>query len=117
MYFWMKSFYSAIKHFFKFCKFRNFGTFIPKFFYFSKSSTRADNIYFEETKESKIERINQLKFDYFIDDLMEILKAIDNSSKKILYNPHQSLVQDKEIINMTHWNIFETILTNSSSYI
>ena len=43
------------------------------------------NIFFEETKEKKIQRIEELKCSHFIDDLPEILNLINPKVERILY--------------------------------
>lgn len=54
-----------------------------------KSGTSFRKVYFELTKEEKIQRIVSLKCTHFIDDLPEILLAdgIPGNIKKILFDP------------------------------
>ncbi|TRZ48139.1 hypothetical protein D4S03_10275, partial [bacterium] len=54
-----------------------------------KSGMSAGQIYFELTKEEKIQRIVSLNCTHFIDDLPEILLAdgISGNIKKILFDP------------------------------
>jgi hypothetical protein len=48
-----------------------------------------DNIYFCESKNSKINKIVSLKCDLFVDDLKEILNSehLSSNTKKVLYSP------------------------------
>ena len=71
-----------------------------------------NNIYFEETKESKIRRIHQLKCTHYIDDLPEILTALDDSITKIHYNPEDGVCKEDHI-NMKNWDMLEQILKDS----
>ena len=48
---------------------------------------KRDDIFFESTKELKIERIFKEKCEIFIDDLPEILNLIDPRIDRILYSP------------------------------
>ena len=48
---------------------------------------KSDDIFFEVTKELKIQRIKDENCSVFIDDLPEILDNIDNDIYKILYSP------------------------------
>ena len=45
------------------------------------------DVYFEETKEKKVDRIRDCKCTHFIDDLPEILEMIDGKIVKVLYCP------------------------------
>lgn len=49
----------------------------------------AENIFFEPTKEKKLERIAQLKCDVFVDDLPEIISSpnFPGSASAILFDP------------------------------
>jgi hypothetical protein len=49
------------------------------------------NIFFEESRDKKIERIRRLKCDYFIDDLVEVLTdpSFPKKTARILFDPHK----------------------------
>tara|TARA_B100001063_G_scaffold227750_1_gene238525 strand:- start:21 stop:632 length:612 start_codon:yes stop_codon:yes gene_type:complete len=47
------------------------------------------HVFFLKTKEEKIKKIVQLKCDYFIDDLEEILKKLPKKIKKIHFDPYK----------------------------
>ena len=54
------------------------------------------DIFFEPTKEEKIERIKNTKCNFYVDDLPEILENIGNDVKKILYTNNKK-VEDNNI--------------------
>ena len=43
------------------------------------------DIFFEAEMESKIKKINELKFKIFVDDLIHILECIENNTTKVLF--------------------------------
>jgi hypothetical protein len=49
------------------------------------------NIFFEVSRDKKIERIKRLKCDYFIDDLVEVLTdpSFPKKTERILFDPHK----------------------------
>ena len=47
------------------------------------------HVFFLQTKEEKIEKIIELKCDYFIDDLAEILKKLPKKIKAIHFDPYK----------------------------
>ena len=70
-----------------------------------KNKIDQKNIYFENSIESKIERIKKLKLDFFIDDLEKVLnhKKFPKDCKKILFG----LNKDKKIISFLNWKLIE----------
>ena len=60
-----------------------------------------NDIYFEETKEKKIQRIKDIYCTHFIDDLPEILDMIDIDLVKIQYDPNHS--SSSKYIKMNDW--------------
>jgi len=52
----------------------------------------TEDVFFEATRADKIDRINKLACDFFIDDLEEVLldKSLDNSVTKILFQRNAS---------------------------
>lgn len=72
------------------------------------------NIFFEATKEEKLERINSVGCDVYLDDLPEILLAdmFPDKTKRFLFDPDKKynvhLNSDLQIINS--WNDFKNIL-------
>jgi len=61
-----------------------------------------NRIFFELTKEKKVERIIETGCTHYIDDLMEILKLLPDTMHKILFSPNGSPVVPK------HWSILKS---------
>ena len=53
-------------------------------------------------------------FDFFIDDLKEILELIDFCKNKVLYDPNLEGIAMPNTIRMTHWNQLEKIIDEHS---
>jgi thiamine kinase-like enzyme len=72
------------------------------------------NIYFHNTKEEKVERINKENYFYFIDDLTEILKhsLLNNDTRKILFDPNlaYSKFPEERIEIATTWAEIEDFI-------
>ena len=51
---------------------------------------KYEDIYFEPTKEAKLDNINNSGCSYFIDDLPDILKYVDKKINRVLYLNNQS---------------------------
>lgn len=64
------------------------------------------NIYFEPTKEKKVDRVRQLEIDLFIDDLPEILLMISTvtNSKTYLFDPNKINPRDRNYIIHNSWD-------------
>ena len=62
---------------------------LKKYNFFEKSflDWGFSNVYFEDTKPSKISRISALKCTHYLDDLPEIIENLDPSIHGIWYNP------------------------------
>ncbi len=73
--------------------------------FFSNFKFKISDIHFENTKSKKIDKINSIGFDYFIDDLEEIFlnKKWSNKTTPILFNK-KSNVMDKKIVQCSSWN-------------
>lgn len=80
------------------------------FFGTSGLSIPLENVFFELTKEDKVNKIKDLGCTHYIDDLPEILNMIDPRIKKILYNPFNFAIKEKDTINMRSWNFLEYCL-------
>jgi len=63
-----------------------------------------ESVFFETTKESKVERIEKLKCSHYIDDLPEILQMLPKKISKILYDPHNRSARSKDWVNMNAWS-------------
>ena len=73
-----------------------------------------DQVFFEESKDAKIRRIEQIGCTHYIDDLTDILEKIPNRIKRILYDPGKKKSKEelskKELIRLASWeNLKETI--------
>jgi hypothetical protein len=70
-----------------------------------KSGISSRQVYFELTKEEKIQRIVSLKCTHFIDDLPEILLAvgIPDNIKKILFDPSGDFQNVSDIERKMSW--------------
>jgi len=62
----------------------------------------ASQVFFEVTKEEKINRIVQIGCTHYLDDLPEILEMIPDGINKILFSPN-----GEEIIN-TNWTVIRS---------
>ena len=80
--------------------------------FFSADGLRMskDNVYFELTKESKINRIEILGCTHYVDDLPEILMLLNNNIKKIHYNPTKNLSYEDKFENLYDWQNISQIL-------
>ena len=69
-----------------------------------------DQVFFEESKQNKANRIAALNCTHFIDDLPEILSLLpcDNISK-ILYNPNSNY-DNHNYLNLTSWREIDKLL-------
>ena len=66
------------------------------------SSIKEDEVFFEVTKEDKINRIVQIGCTHYLDDLPEILEMIPDDINKILFSPN-----GEEIIN-SNWTVIRS---------
>ena len=68
----------------------------------SQSPLKKEDIYFAETRSKKVTKINELKCDYFIDDLNEVFQEnhFSKKVKKILFDDH---VLNKKVISLSDW--------------
>ena len=70
-----------------------------------KSLIHHDNIFFEETKNGKIARINEVKCDYFIDDLPEIClhNKLEKTVHPILFDS-SNILENIPVERFTTWD-------------
>jgi len=73
------------------------------FFDEDKLAWKSDNIFFEVTKEKKIRRIKELKCDYYLDDLPEILDMLPTYINKILFSPQGRRDINKDWQEVSSW--------------
>jgi len=67
-----------------------------------------DHVYFEDTKEAKIARINAMDLDYYVDDLPEIVNNINKPCSGILYSTNP-IHAGKGMKIMSDWNQLDTL--------
>ena len=79
--------------------------FLKDHFLVSESGIAIGNVYFEETKDKKIDRINALNIDVFIDDLPEILemKKFSDVCRRILFDPHENHSANRACERFCSW--------------
>ncbi|EMM85283.1 phosphotransferase enzyme family protein [Leptospira santarosai str. 2000027870] len=72
------------------------------------------NVYFHNTKEEKVKRIEAKNYSYFIDDLKEILTHpfLAKIENKFFFDPHQTSREfaKKNINQVTHWGEIENYI-------
>jgi len=74
-----------------------------QFFNKSELNFSKDNIFFEVSKIDKIERIEKLNCNYFVDDLPNILEMINPKCKRILYDPYQNYKNENRFLMLKDW--------------
>ena len=74
-----------------------------KFFDKDGLNLNKSDVYFEEKKEYKIERIHSLNLSHFIDDLESILDLINDRIVKIHYNKDTILGLNSKYKSFSHW--------------
>ena len=67
-----------------------------------KLSINLNNIFYESTIEEKIDRIKQLKCNFFIDDLPSVILKLKKGTTPILYDPHNNFSKLK-IDKINNW--------------
>jgi len=72
---------------------------------------KQKQVYFELTKEKKIDRILGLGCTHYVDDLPEILEMIPNSVIKIHFSPNSEPIQKGNWIYMKSWKELPAILS------
>lgn len=72
---------------------------------------KENQVFFEVTKEKKIDRIVDTGCNYYIDDLPEILEMIPNGINKILFSPNGDPILSKNWTVMNSWKELLAILS------
>ena len=80
------------------------------FFSSNGANLKMDKIFFNKTKQEKIEKLHSLKCDFFIDDLPEILDLINNDVKKILYSKSCEKFASKYDFVSNEWDLISRYL-------
>lgn len=71
---------------------------------------QENQVFFELTKEEKVQRIVQLGCTHYIDDLPEILRMLPDTVQKILFAPHKTGVIPKEWKRLEEWSLLPKLL-------
>lgn len=79
-----------------------------KFFDQTFLNLRREDVYFEETKERKIERIKKLGCTHYIDDLYSIVEMLDGTQIKAIHYTNDA--QSKANYRMKNWSDLESII-------
>ena len=79
---------------------------LDKHNFFSQSflGWKSENLFFEEKKVAKIERVTRCKCTHYVDDLIEILNLLPSTIKKIHYNPTKTKFEGQKIYTMSDWS-------------
>ena len=85
--------------------------------FFNENNPLVNEICFKSTKEEKIVRICEEPFDWFIDDLSEVLEGLNNTTtKKILFDESGELVPftssklQQEVYSLPDWQQIDTLI-------
>jgi len=73
----------------------------------------VQDVYFEETKEAKIKRIQTIECDWFVDDLPEILlaPAFPETVKRVLFDPHAHNHPESHVSVLAQWQDLAGMIT------
>ena len=84
-----------------------------KHYFFKKTNAiKPENVYFEQSKELKLERISNIACNVFIDDLPEILlhPLFPKDTQKILFAPQSNPSSDSQpYISVNSWKSITTL--------
>ena len=75
------------------------------------SGVKEDGVFFEITKEDKINRIVQLGCTHYLDDLPEILEMIPDDINKILFSPNGEEIINSNWTVIRSWNDLPSVLS------
>jgi hypothetical protein len=70
----------------------------------------CNQVFFEESKQAKVDRIEAESCTHYVDDLPEILGLLPKSIQKILYDPNQCH-NSMKAISCDNWSALANILT------
>ena len=73
-------------------------------------SVKADQVFFDVTKEAKINRIVQIGCTHYVDDLPEILEMIPEGINKILFSPNGEEIINSSWTVIRSWNELPSVL-------
>lgn len=81
-----------------------------KYFLPSEINLKEENVFFNTSRDKKIELIHKFKCDYFIDDLPDILDSLSNDIKKILYYPYFDKIYS-EFLLLKDWQYLSLLVS------
>ena len=76
---------------------------------------KIENIFFEETFTQKIERINSIKCDIYVDDLPKVLDELGEDIIKVYFSKHKddpNKIKDQSFYKLFDWNDFENLIVD-----
>lgn len=69
-----------------------------------RTNITMQDVYFCDTIAEKVNEIKKQRCDIFIDDLITVLDKIDNTVRKILFNPNSTQkTESNNILQVSHW--------------
>lgn len=83
------------------------------FLSFDGANIPEDKIFFNTSKNEKIDKVHNIKCDFFIDDLPEILDLINPNIKKILFNNSYPQFKSKYDFVSNDWDLIGEFLYQS----
>jgi hypothetical protein len=75
------------------------------------TGVKEDQVFFEVTKEDKINRIVQIGCTHYLDDLPEILEMIPDGINKILFSPNEERIFDRNWTVIKSWTELPSVLS------
>jgi len=79
------------------------------FFAHNGLNWNRSQVFFEESKQAKIARIQELECTHYIDDLPEILEMLPRNIQAILFDPNNNY-NHEQAIHLTEWKALPDIL-------
>ncbi len=86
---------------------------LSKYGFFSSSGIgwSTSQVYFEDTKASKVSRICSLECTHYVDDLPEILSLLPVNVTRILYDPNHAHTTE-QFRKISYWGALKAIISN-----
>ena len=82
--------------------------------FYERTGLSPECVYFELTKQEKLDRIRQQGCDFFVDDLSEFLADPDFPAdvKRILFDPNSCYVNEHRFERVTSWGQIRQLIIN-----
>jgi len=86
--------------------------------FFKKTGLSEKNIFLELTLQDKIQRIKNVKCDFFIDDLPELFdeKTFPETTKKILFDPNNTHINDNVYKRVASWKNIDSLICYENDF-